>query len=624
MDAIVVDTKATGYECIQYLREQRVGTATFLPLDSLKVPAPYTSERLRALEADGRYRLCADVITCDESIRKAVLYAVGNTVVCDDLTAARELCFGKDGKSDNKVKAVTLTGGVISKAGTMTGGLTEENARAAGRWDEKEITALKHKKDKLEADRAKTSFAPKITTLVSSSSLSNPSQLADELRNQVGNLKNREQYTKSDRTYTETKLKEQETLLNASVQQADKVQKNIDIAESAVSSANTEVEKARTAVKEAEDVVLQPFREKTGLNDLRAYDIAVGRAREDFMEKKQQLRQHRAKLESQLTYEDGRDFVTPVTALESRLSTIKGKLTKANKKEEELLKKSAKAKADLAQSESELQTATKEEKDSEKSVKDTQSKFAEMQGERMQVSKSMNGEDGELERLRGELHEILQKSRVEEVNLPHLKEGRKGGADDDMDENDDSSQATNDDSSQGTSQDSVNTKSTHFSQSDDRRVMKDKKDASTIDFSGLKGDLKARLTSDRDEKKIRSGFEQKLAKIHADLEAIAPNMKANDAFNKVGEKLKESGKDFEDAKVEARDAVAAFNKVKSIRAKTFNKAFSAIDTALKTIYRDLTKSSKHPLGGNAYLSLDDTDEPYLGGLKYNAMPPMKR
>lgn len=34
--------------------------------------------------------------------------------------------------------------------------------------------------------------------------------------------------------------------------------------------------------------------------------------------------------------------------------------------------------------------------------------------------------------------------------------------------------------------------------------------------------------------------------------------------------------------------------------------------------------SKHPLGGNAYLSLDDSDEPYKGGVKFNAMPPMKR
>merc|ERR1711935_798582 len=39
---------------------------------------------------------------------------------------------------------------------------------------------------------------------------------------------------------------------------------------------------------------------------------------------------------------------------------------------------------------------------------------------------------------------------------------------------------------------------------------------------------------------------------------------------------------------------------------------------------DMTKSSKHPLGGNAYLTLDDTEEPFKGGMKFNAMPPMKR
>lgn len=31
-----------------------------------------------------------------------------------------------------------------------------------------------------------------------------------------------------------------------------------------------------------------------------------------------------------------------------------------------------------------------------------------------------------------------------------------------------------------------------------------------------------------------------------------------------------------------------------------------------------------PLGGIAYLSAEDSDEPYLEGIKYHAMPPMKR
>jgi structural maintenance of chromosome 1 len=88
--------------------------------------------------------------------------------------------------------------------------------------------------------------------------------------------------------------------------------------------------------------------------------------------------------------------------------------------------------------------------------------------------------------------------------------------------------------------------------------------------------------------------------------------------------LKDSGADFDKAKDNARKAAAEFQLIKNKRAKCFLDAFNHIDESLKTIYTDITKSSKHPLGGNAYLSLDDTEEPYKGGLKFNAMPPMKR
>merc|ERR1712032_807813 len=87
---------------------------------------------------------------------------------------------------------------------------------------------------------------------------------------------------------------------------------------------------------------------------------------------------------------------------------------------------------------------------------------------------------------------------------------------------------------------------------------------------------------------------------------------------------KSSTDDYEKAKNEARKANIEFQRVKKKRAKIFDDAFYHIDQALKIIYTDMTKSSKHPLGGNAYLSLDDEDEPYLSGMKFNAMPPMKR
>ena len=90
------------------------------------------------------------------------------------------------------------------------------------------------------------------------------------------------------------------------------------------------------------------------------------------------------------------------------------------------------------------------------------------------------------------------------------------------------------------------------------------------------------------------------------------------------ERVKETMGGFNIAKEEGRKANDRFNKIRKARAHKFNTAFRQIDEALKIIYTDMTKSSKHPLGGNEYLSLDDSDEPYRGGMKFNAMPPMKR
>lgn len=47
-------------------------------------------------------------------------------------------------------------------------------------------------------------------------------------------------------------------------------------------------------------------------------------------------------------------------------------------------------------------------------------------------------------------------------------------------------------------------------------------------------------------------------------------------------------------------------------------------SSIDAIYKQLTRSPVHPLGGTAYLALEVDDEPYLGGVKYTAMPPTKR
>lgn len=86
-------------------------------------------------------------------------------------------------------------------------------------------------------------------------------------------------------------------------------------------------------------------------------------------------------------------------------------------------------------------------------------------------------------------------------------------------------------------------------------------------------------------------------------------------YDDVTKRLKESSDEFERAKEAAQEASEKFENIKSKRMEMFMECFNHVSDSLTTIYKDLTKSSKHPLGGNAYLSLDDSEVCREGGRK---------
>ena len=105
---------------------------------------------------------------------------------------------------------------------------------------------------------------------------------------------------------------------------------------------------------------------------------------------------------------------------------------------------------------------------------------------------------------------------------------------------------------------------------------------------------------------------------------MAPNTRAMERLESVENKLRSTEKDFEDARKYARRAKEDFEAVMKKRSDLFNKAFTHISEQIGPIYRELTRSTNYPLGGQAYLDIEDSDEPYLDGIKYHAMPPLKR
>ena len=77
LDSVVVESERVALDCVEYLREQKMGVATFIPLDSIRVQP--LSESLRNL--GGSARLLVDVLVFEERFTRALLYAVGSTVV---------------------------------------------------------------------------------------------------------------------------------------------------------------------------------------------------------------------------------------------------------------------------------------------------------------------------------------------------------------------------------------------------------------------------------------------------------------------------------------------------------------------------------------------------------------
>lgn len=105
----------------------------------------------------------------------------------------------------------------------------------------------------------------------------------------------------------------------------------------------------------------------------------------------------------------------------------------------------------------------------------------------------------------------------------------------------------------------------------------------------------------------------------AELEKMAPNMKAIDRLADVEADLDTAEREAEDTRRENRSAKERFQDLRrrrydpSIRAKAdnrcdlFNKAYTHMSGCIDKVYKDLTKSTTFQTGGVAFLSLEDAE-----------------
>lgn len=117
LDFIVVDTIKIGEECINYLREHRLGRASFICLDKVSQQvSALRSQEFRCPE--NAVRLFDLIQPSQEKFKDAFFFALKNTLVCQEINSATHTAYNLE----RRHRVVTLQGELIELSGTIAGG----------------------------------------------------------------------------------------------------------------------------------------------------------------------------------------------------------------------------------------------------------------------------------------------------------------------------------------------------------------------------------------------------------------------------------------------------------------------------------------------------------------------
>ncbi|MBT3537009.1 chromosome segregation protein SMC [Candidatus Woesearchaeota archaeon] len=112
--SVVVESDAVASKCISFLKENKLGIATFLPLNKIK--GRTSDPKVKVLSrSNGAHGLAIDLITYDSKFKNVFEYVFSDTVVVENITTARRIGIGS-------AKMVTLDGDTAEVSGAMQGG----------------------------------------------------------------------------------------------------------------------------------------------------------------------------------------------------------------------------------------------------------------------------------------------------------------------------------------------------------------------------------------------------------------------------------------------------------------------------------------------------------------------
>ncbi|ETE63401.1 Structural maintenance of chromosomes protein 1B, partial [Ophiophagus hannah] len=576
MTAIVVASEKAARNCIRFLKEERAEPETFLPLDYLEVEP--INEQLREIRGA---KLLIDVIqTSFPPLKKAIQFVCGNGLVCETVKDAKQLAF--DGQ--HRLKTVALDGTLFLKSGIISGGSSYLKLKAKY-WEEREINELKEQREKL-MDELKILLKIK-------------HKEADlkHLQAQCQGIQTRYKYSENELEILKKKrlanFYKEKSMLESEVVN---IWSQCTMLNEGVLQRTEKMNELKKKINEVEDNVFHEFCEDIGVENIRLYE-------KEHIQKQEEIDNKRSEFENQKT----------------RLNT---QLEFINSLVEKMVKKNSVLKVEIHKEETEIIHLKKDEENFLQMVNEIMEELQQLR-ERQNISKSdvakaqgeveesrkalltLNRELATLQKEAGAIESCLEQKKLERHNrlldckLQDLRISLLSGSLDDISE----------------IELEPDTESTEVSAD-----IYEREEALQIDYSSIREQLKE-LQSD---KEIGTHLEQLQQEVACEenvlLKTTAPNLKALEKLHIVIGRFQESVSAFEVHRKEARFCRQEFEKVKKKRYERFSQCFEHVSVAIDQIYKKLCRNNS----AQAFLSPENPEEPYLGGIGYNCVAPGKR
>lgn len=577
-DSIVVDNEKTAKECIQHLRDQRAGQATFIPLETIQVK-PFNSN-LKGMHRGMRPAI--ETVDYDDSVSRAISYACGNAIVCDDLATAKYLCYEKGVDA----KAVTLDGTVIHKGGLMTGGHGpgQQNAK---RWEDSEIENLYKLKDKLLGDLANL---PK----------SHHKGAEEEaLQGDLVGLEQRLSYAREEQKALDRNIESKRSEIDFAKRQMDELKPKLLQEQHALEELDEAIKESQESVSNVEDEIYSSFCSRLGYDNIREYEAQQGSLQEEASRKKLEFTTQRSRIENQLSFERQR-----LQATDDRINNLKAQHQRDRDLIEELKAEQERIRNQLDEFNAELDIL-KENLERQKDLyAQSADNVAQQRRELQKRSKNVEASlrlisalEGDIQRHSSGRYALLRRCKLENIDIPLTE----NSAPLDQLPIDELVQTADPDAME--IDEDANATSTQAPAVQDYGI--------EVDFDSLGETLKevcslligltaSVLTWEQSaDDRVEEELQERIRSLNSELEKMAPNTRAMERLEHVENKLRSTEKDFEEARKRARKAKEDFEAVMRKRSELFNKAFTHISEQIGPIYRELTRSANYPLGGQA-------------------------